>query len=107
MILFKHLCCIKLYFLAILEIIISSKNLFEGIFFNQTHINIFTNKINFDKNNAHQFILRKIIMKELQLIVCAVLLIANAIVFSTSSFAKTSTPHSIKQAVIHLLGIKT
>lgn len=45
-------------------------------------------------------------MKELQLIICAVLLIANAVVFSTSSFAKTSTTHSIKQAVIHLLGIK-
>ena len=46
-------------------------------------------------------------MKGLQLIICGVLLIANAIVFSTSSLAKSSTTQSIKQAVIHLLGMKT
>ncbi|WP_171407833.1 hypothetical protein [Acinetobacter rongchengensis] len=46
-------------------------------------------------------------MKGLQLIICAVLLVANAIVFSTASLAKTSATQSVKQAVIHLLGIKT
>ncbi|WP_157909340.1 hypothetical protein [Acinetobacter piscicola] len=45
-------------------------------------------------------------MKGLQLIICCTLLIANAVVFSTSSFAKSSTTQSIKQAVIHLLEIK-
>ena len=45
-------------------------------------------------------------MKELQLIICGALLIANAIVFSTSIFAKNITTQSIKQAVVHLLGIK-
>ena len=69
-------------------------------------IYVFTNKVNFDKNNAYQFILRRNIMKGLQLIICCTLLIANAVVFSTSSFAKSSTTQSIKQAVIHLLEIK-